>query len=353
MSAIAYPHRAAGSCASGAYRDLLEHHRLSFSGRPLSEGMVFGLGGGLHLGYVEAPGGEIDPPLYLIGRSEGLERDVCSHLGIDLEVRRGEDPEAAWEWVREEVDAGRPTMVWADIKELSYQDVRMSNTKHAVTVLGYDTERGIALVADHDFEQPQECTLESLTRARSSHGFPGPQQHATWIMRFPERLPDPAEAVATGVGRCVHNMREDLPPEGAPYSLGLTALAEFAESYPLWPERFGGLLENALRGLRVFIVKAGTDGTFFRSLQATFLAEAAGLLRDPALLDAARLYTELGECWVELAGAVRSGGPQPAHEAGLPHVARAASLEREAVDALATWLVANGVEPAAEPAEAA
>jgi hypothetical protein len=315
--------------------------------------MVFGLAGGLHFGYVEAPGGEIDPPLYIIGRSEGLECDICAHLGIDLDLRRGDDPEAAWAWVREEVDAGRPTMVWADMRELSYQDVRMSNTKHAVTVLAYDLEQGVAWVADHDFEEPQSCTLESLARARRSAGFPGPQRHATWIMRFPERLPEPAEAIATGIARCVYNMREDLPPEGAPYGLGLRALAKFAESYPVWPDRFGDLLEAALRGLRIFIVKAGTDGTFFRSLQAAFLAESAGLLRDPVLYDAARIYTELSERWTELAEAVRSGPPQPAHEAGLEHVARASSLEREAVEALAAWLAANGVEPVAGPAEAA
>ena len=286
-SAATYPHRQAGSCASGAFRDLLEHRRLSFTGRPLSEGMVFGLAGGLHFAYVQAL--ELDPPLYMVGRSEGLEHDVCTNLGIELEVRRTDDAAAAWESIKRELDAGQPTLVWADIKELSYQDVRMSNTKHAITILAYDEAAGTALVADHDFEALQTCTLESLARARCSAGFPGPQQHATWLMQFPERLPDTATAIAAGIGLCVHNMRHERPPEGAPYSLGLEALGGFADAYPSWPEFFGERLPGALWGLRIFIAKAGTDGTFFRSLQANFLAESAGLLRDRELLAASNL----------------------------------------------------------------
>jgi len=49
---IELPHRRAGHCGSGALRDLLEFHRLSWSDRPLSEGMVFGLGAGLGFAYV-------------------------------------------------------------------------------------------------------------------------------------------------------------------------------------------------------------------------------------------------------------------------------------------------------------
>ena len=41
------PHRLAGHCASGAFRDLFEFRGYAHRGAPLSEAMVFGLGAGL------------------------------------------------------------------------------------------------------------------------------------------------------------------------------------------------------------------------------------------------------------------------------------------------------------------
>lgn len=40
-----FHHRVADHAASGALRDLLEHHRLSYAPEPLSEGTIFGLSG--------------------------------------------------------------------------------------------------------------------------------------------------------------------------------------------------------------------------------------------------------------------------------------------------------------------
>ena len=45
---------------------------------------------------------------------------------------------------------------------------------------------------------------------------------------------------------------------GAPMGLGAVAAIETA--FPTWPERFGEQLPSALRGLRTFVVRAGTGG---------------------------------------------------------------------------------------------
>jgi hypothetical protein len=330
MPAVAdFPHRKAGHCGSGAFRDLLEFHGLSWGSEPLSEGMVFGLSGGLGCFYYELP--DMDPPLYLVGRSGGLERGVCDHLGIELDLRRTDDGDEAWAWLRDELDAGRPTMVNADIQELDYLRVKLSNTMHDIVVTGYDRGDGVALIADNDREEIQRCSLDSLARARGSHGFPGPSRHATWVMRFPERLPDPREAVDRALRQAIANMREEGEAlAGIGPGSGLDHVARFAESYPRWPELFGDRLERSLRGLWVFIVKAGTGGAMFRSLQGEFLEESAALLGDGAIAAAARVYGELAGEWLALADAVREGD----HGAGLPHVESIARLERDAVAAM-------------------
>jgi hypothetical protein len=339
----AFPHRKAGHCGSGAFRDLLEFHGLSWADEPMSEAMAFGLSGGLGCFYYELP--EMRPPLYLVGRGAGLERGVCEHLAIDLELRKTDDPDEGWRWLRDELDAGHPTMINADILELEYLRVRLSNTMHDIVVTGYDEDEGVAFIADNDREEIQRCSLESLRRARASQGFPGPSHHATWVMRFPLKLPEPRLAIERAIAQAVANMTRATEGLTGSEGAGLGHVAHFANSYERWPDTFDDRLGAALGGLWVFIVKAGTGGAMFRSLQAGFLREAAPLLdNDPDVARAADVYATLAAEWVALAEAAagaRDGDPHAAHAAGLPHVASIARLEAEGVNAMATCVGAG------------
>lgn len=331
---LALPHRRAGHCGSGALRDLLEFHGLSWDEAPLGEGAVFGLAAGLGFAWIELP--DFDPPLYLVGRTHDLERDACTHLGIGLDFRQTDDPAEGWAVLRSELDAGRPTMIWADIQHLEYLRVRLAMTMHDIVVCGYDEEAGVALIADNDRDEIQHCSLEALARARNSDAFPGPNRHGTWVMRFPGELPGAAATVRTAVSKAVANMR--APGDGAPPARGLAGVEAFAAGFGEWPDRFGDRLDAALRGLRVFIVKAGTGGAMFRSLHAGFLHDAAALLGDPALRATADCYDQLATEWIALAAATHAEDPLAAHAAASPHVARIEALEHEGVDGMEAWL---------------
>jgi hypothetical protein len=273
--------------------------------------------------------------VYLVGRTGELERDIADVLGASLDVRATDDPAEGWEWVAEEVDAGRPPMVWADIAKLDYLRVRLSNTRHDILVVGYDSEEGVAFIADNDRDELQRCALESLAAARNSDGFPGPNRHTTFLYSWPEELPEPAVAAERALRRAVLNMRGDPAAVGSmPGPSGLEAIDAFAAGYPRWPETFGAGVAEALSGLSVFIVKAGTGGAMFRSLHQTFLAEFAELLGSAELRAAAAVYAELSETWVALAGRAREGD----HAGGLPLVERIRSLEHAGVAAMeAAW----------------
>jgi hypothetical protein len=238
-------------------------------------------------------------------------------------------------------------MVNADIAELDYLRVKLSNTMHDIVVTGYDEDEGVALIADNDREEIQRCAIDSLQRARGSQGFPGPSHHATWVMRFPDALPDAQVAIERAVNSSLANMTENAEGlAGLDPGCGLDHVASLAASYPDWPERYGDRLGRALGGLWVFIVKAGTGGAMFRSLQAGFLRESAELLDDAPLAHAAGVYEELAAEWVELAGAAAGGREDApaAHEAGLPHMEAIARLERDGAEAMA------GVVSATRPA---
>ena len=327
-----FPHRVAGHCGSGALRDLLELHGLDYGDGPLSEGFVFGVAGGLGFLYLELP--QVQPPIYLVGRTADLELDIASHLGLSLDVRQTDDDAQAWAWVTQQIDAGRPPMVWADIGRLEYLHVRMHNTRHDVVVVDYD-EQGVALVADNDRDELQRCSLASLAAARNSGAFPGPTRNTMFIYDFSGPLRPPRDAIRDAVLRAVGNMRNEGGEAlaGLAGHSGLAGVSAFTASYPRWPSIFGEELVAALRGLCVFIVKAGTGGAMFRSLHATFLHDASSLLGDADLARAGAVYGELADAYVALAALCAADD----HQAGEPLVEAIERLEHEGVERMARW----------------
>lgn len=311
----------------------MEFHEVDFGAGALSEGAVFGLGGGLGFLYVEVP--DHKPPIYLVGRGADMERDIAQHLEIPLEVRASDDAEEGWRWVREELDGGRPPMVWADIGHLEYLRVKMHNTRHDIVVVDYDEAEGITWIADNDRDELQPCSLDSLARARSSDAFPGPARHTTFLYDWRRGVADPRSAVKAAIRRAVDNMRAGGAinpwPGGA---FGLAGVELFADSYPRWPDIFEENLPDALRALDVFIVKAGTGGAMFRSLQATFLREMALLLDDLALSALGHLYGALASLWRTLAGCARVED----HARGLSTVEEINRLEHLGVSLQENWL---------------
>jgi hypothetical protein len=322
-----FPHRLAGHCGSGALRDLLEFHGLDYGAGPISEGAAFGLGGGIGFLYLEMPG--MRPPVYLVGRTADLERDVAEHLGLGLEIRESDDPDEGWAWVKDEIDAGRPPMVWADIGELEYLRVKMHNTRHDIVIVDYDEEAGVAWVADNDREELQPCSLESLARARNSPAFPGPNRHTTFVYEWPAQLREPRDAVRRALVRAVANMRETPQAlAGLAGSNGLEGVDRFAQAYADWPQTFGDDIQVALKGMAVLIVKAGTGGAMFRSLHAEFLSDMGALLDDEQLTGLGAHYDRLAAAWRSLADAGREND----HAAGIEIVAEIATLERRGIE---------------------
>ena len=173
--------------------------------------------------------------------------------GIDLDLRQTDDPAEGWRWLRDELDAGRPTMVWADIGHLEYLRVRLRMTMHDIVVTGYDEREGVAL---HRRQRPRRDPALLARRAGAGAQLarvPGaqPPRHLGDGLPGPA-LPDPRATVEATVRGAVENMR------GGGRSLGdgadrsaWPASTHSRRRFPGWPERFGERLPSALRGLRV------------------------------------------------------------------------------------------------------
>jgi hypothetical protein len=185
---IPYRHRKGGHCGSGALRDLTEWAELGWGAEELGEGLVFTLGGALAFSYVRSP--RLFPQAYLVGRGNDLEDDYLTRIGATFEVQSTDDPDAGWAFVTDEIDEGRPVMVWADIGELPYLRVRLHMSRHDIVIVGYDDQQRVAYVVDNDRDTTQPVPYDALRRARSSTGFPTPTRHITYRVDWPDRVPD-------------------------------------------------------------------------------------------------------------------------------------------------------------------
>ncbi|GAC1323894.1 MAG: BtrH N-terminal domain-containing protein [Mycobacteriales bacterium] len=336
-----YPHRSAGHCGSGALRDLLDWAGLGWNGPP-DEGLVFALGGGLGFSYLRVPG--LVPPVYLAGRGGDLEVDLLTRVGASVELRQTDDPALGWQWVRGELDAGRPVMVWADIAELPYLRVRLRMSRHDIVLIGYDDDEAVAYVVDNDRAEVQAVPYDALARARHSTSFPVPNRHATFVVDWPVQLPDLAAAAGAALTASARSLTDgggDLVDSSAlsPGSLagsGLAGIAAFAADVGSWPDVFDAAgLEAALRSLPVFIEKAGTGGGLFRALQAQGCRDIADLTGSAAIATAADGVGRCAQAWTALGLAAVDDGSLAERAS---RTARAAAvlpaLEAAAADAL-------------------
>ncbi|HET7735367.1 MAG TPA: BtrH N-terminal domain-containing protein [Nocardioidaceae bacterium] len=295
-----------GHCGSGAMRDLLHWHGLGWDGPP-DEGLVFALGGSLGLSYLRSS--DLVPPLYLVGRGADFEVELPLRLGGMVQVLTTDDPDEGWSWVRDEVDAGRPSLVWGDIAELPYLRVQLQMSRHDIVVIGYDCAKQIAFVVDNDRAEVQEVPLEALARARASTAFPQPTRHCTYRITWPRSLPAIERVAAGAFSQSAVNMRDPSqhgiadPTTADVGGEGLAAVAELADDVETWGDLPDDELEILLFSLGAFIEKAGTGGGLFRRLLADGCAEVARLTGDPATAELAVAASRCAQTWTATARA--------------------------------------------------
>ncbi|MFN2377565.1 MAG: BtrH N-terminal domain-containing protein, partial [Candidatus Binatia bacterium] len=152
-------------CGSTAMRNLLFH----YCDLELSEGEVFGLGSGIDFVLLESD--VYQPGVMLFGRGATMEADLGDALGVDYREEVEADNTAAWDVVREEVLAGRPTMLSGDALYLDYRDFKVHFPAHRFVLLGFDDDAGLAYVADRIVPETQACSYAALAKSRNPPDF--------------------------------------------------------------------------------------------------------------------------------------------------------------------------------------
>lgn len=295
-------HRVGHHCESSSLRDLFE-----FYGFPMSEAMAFGLDATMGFGFFDTTSKvsfipESDVPFFLGGKQGTIEPNslACRLLGITLRKQSFTSSDKAWEESKKLITQDIPLILQIDLGYLPYfeEEGEIHFGGHAITLSGYDEEKGIAFVGDSEFEAFQEISIDQLKKGRGSEygpKFMRPNNTQFSMKARPDGKHPPLGAgVKVAIQKVVNNM---LRP--SVNNNGIQGLKLFASSIPRWEEKLRGeakdpegktisrsrLMFELMHG---YIETWGTGGASFRNLYSSFLEE---LLTHPELKEGSRAWT--------------------------------------------------------------
>jgi hypothetical protein len=316
-------------CGSVAMRGLLNH----YCGLELSENALFGLGSGAGCMLLTIPG--MSPSSIVVGRGARMELDLAAALGVDYEEVAEPDDERAWNVVREEVLAGRPTMLSGDIFYLDYREFKVHFPGHRFVLLGFDDAREQVQIADRIREEPEICSYRALFASRNPDNAMSTQN--LWG-RFGsgEVKHDLVTACRTAVALCATRMltvsNDEDVFEGS--TSGIAAIEKLAAELVEWGGR------DDARELASYnascIEKFGNGGGNFRRMYAGFLDWAHGIDPETVPSHAAALATEAADGWTALAHQLWSAGEgSDCWKQAAAQAARNADVEKRLFELLA------------------
>ena len=269
-------HRIGYHCESSSMRDLFE-----FYGIPMSEAMAFGLDATMGFGFFDTTGNvsfipESDVPFFLGGKQGTIEPNslACRLLGITLRKQSFTSADKAWEESKRFIDQDTPLILRIDISYLPFYefDDEVHFGGHAITLAGYDEEKGVAYIGDTEYEGFQEVSIDRLKQGRSSTYGPKFMQpnntHFSMTRRPDGKHPPLAAGVKLAIQQVVNNM---LRP--SMNNIGIQGLKLFAKLIPEWKEKLKGKAKLMFEFIHGYIETWGTGGGAFRKLYWQFLKE--------------------------------------------------------------------------------
>lgn len=330
-------------CGSVAMRGLLHH----YCGLELPEAVVFGLGAGAASVYMS--GSELDPSAVLFGRTLSMEQDLAKNLGVDYRERSEADDGEAWRVVRDEVLAGRPTMLSGDILYLDYREYKVHFPGHRFVLLGFDDDKQQAFIADRIRSEPEVCSYGALATSRNPPEGLSTQNlwgrfHGTAVGR------ELNEAARGAIALCARSMldgagsdtsvSETMGPttsSAVKVVAGISGVRAFADDIGGWREREDASWIASFNAS--CIEKFGNGGGNFRRLYAGFLDWARNLDARLVPPPAPGLALEAADGWTALSNALFAASREVSNsqhwDAAARHGVRVAEIEERLFGMLA------------------
>lgn len=326
---------------------LLAHDSVTGPDGPLSEVMLFGIGGGLGAGYILWEFQHDNSRIVTLGfhnQWQYLGRRVertLQRLGVEARWRRTGGAAGAAKKLTAELDAGHPAMVWPDRYHIGYWRLPAFLDGHGGhPVVVYAEENGRAHLDDRNLT-PLTVAREDLDQARARVGT-----YRNALLVIDHARPVPVDTVRAAVRAGLRDVTEHLSAPSDSFSLPAwrkwSRMLIDTNAAKAWPRVFADRVDltGALLSVWEGVEPAGMTGGNLRPLFAEFLTQAAALLDAPDLAEQAATWRRAAELWHALG--------ESALPADNPVTARLRELT-----ATMSSAVSHGDDGAAERAETA
>lgn len=278
-----------------------------FTGRPLSEAMAFGIGGGIGAGVFAFHYEKEDfSSFFIAGRH--LWQDEKSYLeqgfarlGLRSQINESGGAKAGLAALQSALKKG-PLVAWVDMAHLPYRALPayFSGGGYHIVVV-YEVDGSSARVGDLA-DAPFTVSLDEFATARGRI-----KKDKQRILSVEKSRPlDLKQAVIEGLRACHAGLTGSRQA-----NFNLKAFGDWGErlygskTRESWDQVFplGHRLWQGLRSVHEYTEHYGTGGGLQRPMFAEFLEEAGKTLKLPRLNQLSQRYTALGRRWSELADA--------------------------------------------------
>jgi hypothetical protein len=289
------------------------------SGRPFSEAMILGIAGGLGCGYILWEFEKYDAAILVMGFQNrwnytvDFMQNLCDRLGVSAEFQETGGQKTAQKQLEAALEAGIAPIAWIDQESLPYFYLRpMYNGCFSHFVTAFGLEEGQVWVDDRA-RKPVLVEADDFAKARARIGS---YKNRLLLLESNGGEVDVAAAVTAGIEDCIEHLGRDSQTFAIPVYQKWAKMMTDTKNKKGWPVVFkdGKGLYSTLRSIHEGIKLFGTDGGGLRTMYSNFLSEAAPILNNNALNDAAERYKALGQLWAAFADAVLPERIQPLGE---------------------------------------
>lgn len=293
---------------SGLLAHVLRAHgfRAPHTGKPYSEAMLAGLGGGIGFMYAVFEYKNMPPLMTIVAQHhpEPWVPAVLDRLEIAYRADHSGKPEPAIARLREVLAAGRPVVVTLDKSRLPWHGMRPGHGVDPYTVVVAGQSDGLLLI-DDEGPVPHELSIDVFADAWTAHRK---GRHHAITLVGDGQTSDLSKAIREAISTTVAHLTGPVLGNSFDVNFGFSGMNKLAAQLrdpggkTGWSRRFGQPVPffHGVRRLYECLELEYTAPSATRAIYADFLAEAAPLV-SPALAEAAELIRASGRLWSRLA----------------------------------------------------
>lgn len=278
-------------------------------GNSLSEAMIFGISGGLGIGYIlwefQQHRGQQDARVLVLAFQNNWQytdrylEAACQRLSLRVSMPTTGSTRVATELLDDALAKSVPAIAWVDGASMPYlqlPEALRGHFGHVVVVCG---GAGDDVLIDDLAAQPFTVSLEVLARARAR--IPS-YRNRLLVVEGAAGERNLGVAIEQGIAACVEHLSSDSESFSLPAIRKWARLMTDDRNNKGWPAVFKDRrgLHSALTALFESTALRGAPGGL-RAMYSQFLLEAADVLDNPRLEEPAQRYAALAQQWDELA----------------------------------------------------